>query len=481
MGPHIQPANISAWSRDRSDRQRDPMAHETGNSPQIATRADLIETLARGNKPPDQWRIGTEHEKFVFYRKDNSQVPYEGDNGIRSLLEKTAQNSGWTPLMDGDALIGLKDPDGGGAISLEPGGQLELSGAPLETVHQTCSETAEHLRLLRDIAEPMGIGFLGIGVIPTWGLQDISPMPKSRYAIMAPYMEKMGPLGKSMMFRSCTVQVNLDFSSEADMVKKLRVSLALQPVATALFANSPFLDGKPSGYLSYRSHIWQNTDPDRTGMLPFAFEPGMGFERYVDYALDVPMYFVMRNGRYINCAGESFRAFMDGKLPQLPGERPSVADWEDHISTIFPEVRLKQFLEMRGADCGSWADICALPAFWVGLLYDADALDAAWDMVRDWSEQERQELRDTVPRQAIHATFRKETVRELAARALRISAAGLKARARLNWEQMDETQFLAPLNHIVETGKTAAERLLERYEGEWNRDLNQLFKDPMIT
>lgn len=453
----------------------------SNTSPQIESRADMIEALSKGNKPKEKWRIGTEHEKFVFYKSDNSQVPYEGKNGIKALLEATQASSGWDPLMDEGNLIGLKDPVGGGAISLEPGGQFELSGAPLKNVHQTCSETADHLKLLRDIAAPMGIGFLGLGVTPTWGLDDISSMPKSRYGIMKPYMEKVGTLGTSMMFRSCTVQVNLDFSSEADMVKKLRVSLALQPLATALFANSPFLDGKPNGYLSYRSHIWKHTDNDRAGMLPFAFEEGMSFERYMDYALDVPMYFVMREGKYVNCAGENFREFLKGNLPQLPGEKPTIADWEDHISTIFPEVRLKQFLEMRGADCGAWADICALPALWVGLLYDQSSLDAAWDLVKDWTEEERQTLRDEVPKTAIHTKFRNGTLNDVAKQVLKISEAGLKSRASLNWEQYDETQFLAPLNHIVETGKTAAERLLDRYDSEWNGDLNELYKDLMIT
>lgn len=449
-------------------------------SPPIENRADMIEALSKGNKPEEKWRIGTEHEKFVFFQVDNSQVPYAGKNGIKALLEATKEKSGWLPLMDEGNLIGLKDPDGGGAISLEPGGQFELSGAPLETVHQTCSETADHLRLLKEIAAPMGIGFLGLGVTPTWGLDEISAMPKSRYGIMKPYMEKVGTLGTSMMFRSCTVQVNLDFSSEADMVKKLRVSLALQPIATALFANSPFLEGKPNGYLSFRSHIWKHTDNDRAGMLPFAFEDGMSFERYVDYALDVPMYFVMRGGKYVNCAGESFREFLAGKLPQLPGEKPTIADWEDHISTIFPEVRLKQFLEMRGADCGAWADICALPAFWVGLLYDQGALDAAWDLVKDWSEEERQTLRDDVPKTATHTDFRGGSVNDVAKQVLEISAAGLAARGKLNWEQYDETQFLAPLNKIVETGKTSAERMLDRYHGEWDGDLNELYKNLMI-
>ncbi|WP_421952566.1 glutamate--cysteine ligase [Pelagibacterium sp.] len=446
-------------------------------SPTIESKRQLIEALSRGNKPKSDWRIGTEHEKFTFYRDDHRPVPYEGEHGIGALLDKVQAETAWLPYYDRDKVIGLNNPLGGGAISLEPGGQFELSGAPLETIHQTCTEANEHLKLLRKFTEPMDIDFLGLGVTPTWTLDDIPLMPKSRYGIMKPYMEKVGTLGTSMMFRSATVQVNLDFASEADMVKKMRVSLALQPVATALFANSPFLDGKPNGLLSFRSHIWLNTDKDRTGMLPFAFEDGMSFERYVDYALDVPMYFVIRNGEYINCAGESFRAFLDGKLPQLPGELPTVKDWEDHLSTLFPEVRMKQFLEMRGADGAPWQGICALPAFWVGLLYDQTALDAAWDLVKDWTEEERQTLRNDVPRLALKTPFRDGTLFDIAKQALAISRSGLKARNKLNWEGADETVFLKPLDFTIETGKTPAERLLDLYHGEWNGDISRVFSD----
>ncbi|SDG40532.1 glutamate--cysteine ligase [Pelagibacterium luteolum] len=446
-------------------------------SPIIESRTQLIEAISRGCKPEHAFRIGTEHEKFTFYRDDFRPVPYEGENGIGALLDKVQAETAWTPYYDRDKVIGLNNLLGGGAISLEPGGQFELSGAPLETIHQTCTEANEHLRMLRKFTEPMGIDFLGLGTTPTWSLDEIPAMPKSRYGIMKPYMEKVGTLGTSMMFRSCTVQVNLDFSSEADMVKKMRVSLALQPIATALFANSPFLDGKPNGFLSFRSNIWLHTDPDRTGMLPFVFEDGMSFERYVDYALGVPMYFVIRNGEYINCAGEDFRAFLDGKLPQLPGEKPTVKDWEDHLSTLFPEVRMKQFLEMRGADGAPWQGICALPAFWVGLLYDDTALDAAWDLVKDWTEEERQALRLGVPTTALNTPFRGGTIFEIARQAVAISRAGLKARKQLNWEGADETVFLKPLEYTLEIGKTPAERLLDLYHGEWNGDINRVFTD----
>ncbi len=390
---------------------------------------------------------------------------------------RDSKTKGFLPVRDAGRTIGLKDPVHGGAISLEPGGQFELSGAPLKTVHETCSETNEHLRILREVAEPLGIGFLGLGVAPTWTRAEMPLMPKSRYAIMKPYMQKVGTRGLDMMFRSCTVQANLDFSSEADMVKKLRVSLALQPIATALFANSPFLEGKPSGYLSYRSWIWLDTDNDRTGMLPFAFEDGMGFERYVDYALDVPMYFVRRNGKYIDTAGESFRAFLDGKLPQLPGETPTKSDWEDHLSTIFPEVRLKQFLEMRGADGGPWNQICALPALWAGLLYDQTALDAAWDLCKDWTAEERDALRREVPKTALHTSFRKTNVASIARQVLDIAREGLKARNNVNWEGADETVFFTPLENVLGTGKTRAEHLLDLYRGPWEGDISRIFTD----
>jgi len=446
-------------------------------SPPIESRADLIEVLARGSKPRDQWRIGTEHEKHVFHTHPLRPVTYDGQGGIRALLDGVMEKTGWDPIWDRDAVIGLKGPPGDGAISLEPGGQFELSGAPLETLHDTARETALHISLVRALGRPMDLHFLGLGVTPLWSVRDIPAMPKSRYGIMTPYMDKVGKLGTSMMYRSATVQTNLDFSSEADMVKKLRVSLALQPIATALFANSPFVDGRDSGYLSFRSHIWLDTDNARTGMLPFAFEAGMGFERYVDHALQVPMYFVIRDHQYINTAGEDFRQFLDGRLPQLPGEKPTIEDWENHLSTLFPEVRLKQFLEMRGADMGSTASISALAAFWVGLLYDDSALEAAWSLVRGWSEAERQALRNEVPRRALDTPFRRGTLFDIAREAVAISTAGLTNRARLDDAGRNEAMHLAPLEETLHLRKTPAERWLDRYHGEWQGDLSHIFTE----
>jgi glutamate--cysteine ligase len=381
--------------------------------------------------------------------------------------------------MENDNIIALRRPKGQGseAISLEPGGQFELSGAPLANLHETCAETHEHLNQVLAVGEKLGIGFLGLGFTPKWTLAEIPRMPKQRYAVMTRYMPRVGTRGLDMMYRTATIQVNLDFADEADMVKKFRVSLALQPVATALFASSPFTEGRPNGFKSLRSEIWRHTDPHRSGMLPFVFEPGMSFDRYVEYALDVPMYFVFRDGRYIDVAGASFRDFMAGKLAQLPGERPTLDDWSDHLTTLFPEVRMKRFLEMRGADGGRWRRICALPALWVGLLYDQTALDAAWDLVKDWSAEERQALRDQVPRDALSTPFRKGTVRDVAREALAIAEAGLKARNRVNTKGEDETVYLEFLLDTVASGRTPADELLARYEGPWNRQIDPVFEE----
>jgi glutamate--cysteine ligase len=384
---------------------------------------------------------------------------------------------GWEPIMEAENIIGLYDVTGGGAISLEPGGQFELSGAPVETVHQTCSELMAHLAQVREIARPLRIGFLGIGMTPKWSLREMPAMPKGRYRIMTAYMPKVGSHGLDMMYRTCTVQTNLDFSSEPDMVKKLRVSLALQPVATALFANSPFTDGKPNGFLSFRSEIWRDTDNQRAGTLPWAFEPGMGFERWVDYALDVPMYFVKRGDKYIDVAGQSFRDLLAGRLDALPGERATLSDWANHVSTIFPEVRLKRFLEMRGADGVPWRMLPALPAFWVGLLYDQDCLDAAWDIVKDWTAPERQKLRDDVPKQALKATIRGRSMLDLAKDCLTLAHAGLKRRDRRDREGRDETLYLETLGDIVRRGYTPAEELLQKFHGPWRGSVEPIFTE----
>jgi glutamate--cysteine ligase len=441
----------------------------------IESRAQLVDYLAGGGKHRADWRIGTEHEKFGFRTDDLRPPTYEGERGIGALLEGLARAYGYQRIEEGGHLIALAR--GMESITLEPAGQLELSGAPVETIHQTCCEVDTHLREVRSIAEPMGLGFLAMGFQPKWSRADMPWMPKGRYAIMQRYMPLKGSLGLDMMTRTCTVQVNLDYADEADMVKKFRVSLALQPIATALWADSPFTEGRPNGFLSFRSQVWSDTDPDRTGMLGFVFEDGFGFERYVDYLLDVPMYFVYRDGRYIDAAGQSFRDFMDGRLPAYPGRRPTLKDFADHLTTAFPEVRLKRYLEMRGADGGPWNRLCALPAFWVGLLYDDAALDAAWDLVKDFSLAEREALRREVPRTALKTPFRGGTVRELALEALKIAGHGLKRRARLNRRGADEAMFLEPLVEFAQANQTPAERKLKLFHGPWGGSVDPVFRE----
>ncbi len=447
---------------------------QSGGGP-VESRADLVGYLEAGCKPKDDWRIGTEHEKFGYDLATLKPLPYDGPCSIRAMLEGLRDRFGWGELREGGHLIGLAE--NGANISLEPGGQLELSGAPLETIHQTCDEVNEHLRQVKEVADGIGAGFIGLGAAPIWRHEDMPVMPKGRYRLMTDYMGRVGTHGTQMMYRTCTVQVNLDFASEADMVQKLRVALALQPVATALFANSPFFEGAPAGVLSYRSRIWRDLDADRTGMLPFVFEEGFGFERWVDYALDVPMYFVYRDGVYIDALGQSFRDFLEGKLPALPGETPTLSDWADHLTTIFPEARIKKFIEMRGADGGPWRRLCALPAFWVGLVYDQASLDAAWDLCRDWTAEERETLRIDAATLGLAAQIRGRSLRAIALDLLEIAAAGLRARARVHDFDRDESHFLSALQEIAATGQTPAEELLARYRTDWAGDLTRIYAD----
>jgi glutamate--cysteine ligase len=445
------------------------------NAAVIEHRDQLVQSFAKGEKPIDRWRIGTEHEKFVYSLSDHHAPSYDEPGGIHDLL-MALNDYGWRPIEEGGKVIALAGVDGN--ISLEPAGQFELSGAPLDNLHETCAETGRHLQQVKAIGEKFGIGFLGLGMWPDKTRAELPIMPKGRYAIMLRHMPRVGSMGLDMMLRTCTIQVNLDYKTEADMVKKFRVGLALQPLATALFANSPFTEGKPNGFLSYRSHIWSDTDPHRTGMLPFVFEDGFGYDRYTEYALDVPMYFVYRDGAYIDAAGLSFRDFLRGDLAVLPGEKPTLDDWNDHLSTAFPEVRLKTFLEMRGADGGPWNRICALPAFWVGLLYDGAALDAAWDLVKHWTIGERQALRDAVPKLALDAPIPGGgKLRDIAGEVLDIANAGLAARGRIDSMGGNETGFLDPLRDIVRSGKVPAQILLDHYHGAWGGDVSQVYDE----
>jgi len=448
---------------------------QSGGGP-IERHEQLAELLSKGCKPKEQWRIGTEHEKFGYCKDGLKPLPYEGERSVRSVLEGLQQRFHWDPIFEGDNIIGLtKD---GANVSLEPGGQLELSGAPLETIHQTCDEVNTHLREVKEVADEIGVGFIGLGAAPIWTHDQMSMMPKGRYKLMTDYMDRVGTHGKQMMYRTCTVQVNLDFGSEADMVQKLRVALALQPVATALFANSPFFEGKPNGHKSWRARIWRDLDASRTGMLPWVFEDGMGFERWVQWVLDVPMYFVYRDGKYIDALGQSFRDFLKGQLPALPGETPTLSDWADHLTTVFPEARIKQFIEMRGADGGPWRRLCALPAFWVGLMYDQTALDAAWDIAKGWDAETREALRVAASVEGLDANVNGINMRELAREVVAISESGLKARAKPGAGGLitDETHFLSALKDTLESGKTPADELLDLYNGEWGGDLTNVYK-----
>ena len=452
------------------------MARDTTDFRPIEGKDELVDYLAAGNKPRDKWRIGTEHEKFPFYVDGHAPVPYGGECGIRALLEGMQRTLGWDPILDEGRVIGLVEPTGQGAISLEPGGQFELSGAPLETIHQTCREGNAHLAQVREIAEPLGIRFLGLGGSPKWTLGETPKMPKSRYEIMTRYMPKVGSKGLDMMYRTCTIQVNLDFESEADMRRKMQVSLKLQPLATALFANSPFTEGRPNGLKSWRGEIWTDTDNQRSGLLPICFSETFSFADYVEWALDVPMYFVIRDGRYHDMTHITFRQFMDGAAHNsIPDGVPTIGDWANHLSTLFPDVRLKRFLEMRGADGGPWRRICALPAFWVGLLYDEAALDAAETLTADWTFEEVREMRAAVPAEGIAATFRGNSLRDIAREVLDISRAGLKGRGRKNRDGYDETTFLSTLDEVVARGTTSAEEMLNAYHTRWGDSIEPAF------
>jgi glutamate--cysteine ligase len=454
------------------------MARDTTDHTPLTSVSELADYMAGGCKPETDFRIGTEHEKFAFFRTDNSPVPYFGEASISALLKGMQQKLGWEPIMDGDNIIGLGETGGMGAISIEPGGQFELSGAPLATLHETCRESNQHLAVLREIAEPMGIRFLGIGGSPKWTLAETPVMPKSRYKIMTRYMPKVGTHGLDMMYRTCTIQVNLDFSSEADMARKMQLSLKLQPLSTALFAASPFTEGKPNGLQSWRGEIWRDTDNARGGLLPKAFEPGFGFATYVEWALDVPMYFIVRDGKYHDCTHVTFRQFMAGALKgEVTDWQPTLGDWTNHLGTLFPDVRLKRYLEMRGADGGPWRRICALPAFWVGLLYDDAAMTAAEEITRDWTYQDVLALRDAVPVEGLAAKIAGRPLMEVARDILSVSTQGLKARNRLNGEGQDESVFLQPLEEILAKKKVLAEELLSLYHGRWNGSVEPVFDE----
>lgn len=445
---------------------------------EIQSKEDLIKPFQNGEKKPSDFKIGTEHEKFVFHIDTLKPVPFSGESGIENLL-LALKKYGWESILEDGNTIGLsRDKSlGGGTITLEPAGQLELSGAPLTNIHETFNELDEHRSQISKEGSNLGLGFLGAGLTPDWSFDEMPIMPKSRYQIMKNYMPKKGNLGLDMMFRSTTIQVNLDYSSESDMIKKFKVSLALQPIATALFANSPFLDGNLTGYNSFRSHIWTDTDPDRTGMLPFVFDGEMSYEKYVDYALKVPMYFIYRDGNYLDVSGSSFEDFLNGDLDELPNEKPNIIDWENHLTTIFPEVRLKSFLEMRGADGGSFESVCALSSFWVGLLYDSESLDSSFDLIKDFNIKQLQELRIEVAKNGLHSIIGGIEIQEIAKKVLMLSREGLRNRNILNENGDSEEIFLDPLQKILSSGKSSSDDLIKKFSNNWNKNLVNMYKE----
>lgn len=445
---------------------------------EIQSKEDLIKPFQNGEKKPSDFKIGTEHEKFVFHIDTLKPVPFLGESGIENLL-LALKKYGWESILeDGNTICLSRDKSlGGGTITLEPAGQLELSGAPLTNIHETFNELDEHRSQISKEGSNLGLGFLGAGLTPDWSFDEMPIMPKSRYQIMKNYMPKKGNLGLDMMFRSTTIQVNLDYSSESDMIKKFKVSLALQPIATALFANSPFLDGNLTGYNSFRSHIWTDTDPDRTGMLPFVFDGEMSYEKYVDYALKVPMYFIYRDGNYLDVSGSSFEDFLNGDLDELPNEKPNIIDWENHLTTIFPEVRLKSFLEMRGADGGSFESVCALSSFWVGLLYDSESLDSSFNLIKDFNIKQLQELRIEVAKNGLHSIIEGIEIQEIAKKVLKLSREGLRNRNILNENGDSEEIFLDPLQKILSSGKSSSDDLIKKFSNNWNKNLVNMYKE----
>ena len=443
----------------------------------LSSKSQLIDWFEKGCKPKNKWKVGTEHEKFAlkFNKKKNKYLPvsYGEENGINDILHEISK-FGWKKILEKEKVIALKKCDQ--SITLEPGGQIELSGAPLYDIHSTCKETNEHLKLLKEVGNKLNIILLGLGSRPYENTIDIPWMPKERYKIMREYMPKKGTKGLDMMLSTCTVQANLDYSSEEDMVRKTSLAVRLQPIITALFANSPFSLGNPNGFLSIRSHIWADTDSDRCGVLKVALEKDFSFKKYIDYALSVPMYFVIRNNNYLNCAGKSFADFMEGKLEQFPGERPTLKDWEDHISTIFTEVRLKKFIEVRGADAGSWSRTCALPAFWVGILYDQDCLEAAEKICKNWNFNDIKNLSQEVSVSGLNTRIKNSNLLDLSKEFIAISKEGLRKRGIRDSAGQDETGYVGVLEEIVTLGKTPAETMIDNFTNKWNEDINKLIK-----
>jgi glutamate--cysteine ligase len=435
----------------------------------VASVEELVDFLRRWEKPRDRWRVGTEHEKIGLYEADHAPVPYETERGIGTLLERIAEVDGWGRITEGPNVIALEKD--GASITLEPGGQFELSGAPLRTIHETCDEFHRHLDLMKRVSEPLGIVWLGLGMHPIHGVDRIPRMPKERYAIMQSYLPKRGALALDMMFTTATVQANYDFADEADMVAKMRAAMGLTPIVSAMFANSSLSGGKANGFVSRRLHVWQQVDPDRCGLLPLVFEPDFGYRRYVEWALDVPMFFVVRDGEHRPAKGMRFRTFLrEGGA----GTRATLSDFDRHLTTLFPDVRLKHIIEVRGADAVPPGLTCSLPALWKGLLYDDEALAAAWHLVRHSSQEEREVAREDAARRGLGASFAGRSMLDLARELTAIAREGLRRIRHAGRRDPDETPFLDPILDQLESGASPGQVVLDRWEGEWGRSVDRL-------
>lgn len=444
---------------------------DAGDSEPVGSSEELVAYLRSGEKPPEDWRVGTEHEKIGLRVDDFGPVPFEGERGIEALLDRIAAEDGWTRLREAGRVVALEKE--GASITIEPGGQLELSGKPLRTIFETCDEFHTHLDVVRRASEPIDLLWLSLGMNPLYGIDDVPRMPKERYHRMREYLPTRGELAMEMMHLTATVQANLDYADEADMVAKFRTAQGVTPVVSALFANSSLAAGKPSGLVSRRLHIWRHTDPDRCGLLPFVFEPGFGYARYVEWALDVPMFFALRSGRYIPARGRTFRQFLE---EGLEGERATLRDFDMHLTTLFPEVRIKRWMEVRGADAVPPGMICALPALWKGLLYDAEAREAAWSLVADWSFPERTAALEAVARRGLAAEVAGRSVLALARELVAIAEEGLRRIGHSGESGPDERGFLAPLHEQLELGRSPGEVLLEHWDGDWHRSVRRLIE-----
>jgi len=442
----------------------------------VINKNELIGYFFDGVKSKNNLKIGVEHEKFILNKESLKPISYYENNGIKNILEKLT-TLGWEPLYDDNKNTIIAVKKGKQAITLEPGGQIELSGAPLDNIHETCEETTNHLKELKKLGNEFNFILLGIGVEPNLKLDDFPWMPKQRYKIMRKYMEQVGTLGHHMMKRTCTNQVNIDYSSEEDMINKIRLILNLESIATAIFSNSPFDQGNVSKYRSLRSHFWHHTDPNRTGLLPFVFDKDFNFEKYTDYALNIPMYFIRREHKYINMTQYTFKDYLEGKCTKVNYEA-TLDDWEDHLTTLFPQVRLKHYLEIRSMDACNWDLICSQPAFWIGILYDDEILDKIKQITEDWKGEDRQYLNKRVPEDGLKTEFKKRKLIDFAQEFFELSKKGLSKRNQLSKNgEFDESIHMKDLENNLTDGCSPADCLITKFNTTWEKSVLPIYKE----